>query len=174
MVMDGNIMFYVNKSVIIEMLLIILLALAIGLTWNHRMLRDAWSGKPVAGEKVSSPPTQKAVPLPLGLMQVKDLYDRHEAIFVDARDRSAYHKNHIDGALSLPVGELDTRLAVISKTIAPSKTIVVYCNGFGCHDSNTVAERLMGFGYSDVFVYEGGFPEWLDAGYPTAGGDRAH
>ncbi len=118
-----------NKSIIIEMLLIICLAFAVGLLWNHRLLRDAWYGKPLAGGMVSSPPSQKALPLPLGLMQVKDLYDRHEAAFIDARDESAYLKKHIDGALSLPAGEVDTRLAVIYKAIPKSKTIVVYCNG---------------------------------------------
>jgi rhodanese-related sulfurtransferase len=110
--------------------------------------------------------------LPLGLMQVKDFYDRREALFVDARDRAVFRQGHIDGAVSLPAGEAERELPGFARRFPPTTLVVVYCNGFGCHDSRSVAERLLRAGYQSVFVYEGGFPEWRDAGYPTGGGDR--
>jgi rhodanese-related sulfurtransferase len=33
-----------------------------------------------------------------------------------------------------------------------------------------LAKLLMQAGYTAVYVYEGGFPEWRDAGYPVATG----
>lgn len=168
-----KLMCFWNKSTIAEMLLICSFALAIGLVWNRGMLYDAWSGRPVGAGKISSSPGPASIPLPLGLMQAKEFYDHHEAVFIDARDGGAYRQAHIDGALSLPVGELDRRLADVSRSIPLAMSVVVYCNGFGCHDSNTVAERLAGAGYTSVFVYEGGFPEWQNAGYPTAGDKHA-
>lgn len=48
-------------------------------------------------------------------------------------------------------------------------TLVVYCNGYGCPDSRETAEKLLSAGFGRVFVYEGGFPEWKEAGLPTEG-----
>jgi len=46
-------------------------------------------------------------------------------------------------------------------------TLMLYCSGFGCPDSFDLGERLLAEGYLDVRVYEGGFPEWRDAGLPV-------
>jgi len=47
--------------------------------------------------------------------------------------------------------------------------LVIYCNGFGCHDSTVLGEKLLDKGYTQILVFEGGFPEWKDAGLPTEG-----
>jgi rhodanese-related sulfurtransferase len=154
-----------------EIALIFLLAAAAGFAWNHRLLSDALSGKAVQATQKSVPSTQQGTtPLPLGLMQVKELYDRKDALIVDARDNPSFAAGHIRGALSLPLGEVDARLATFRAKAPPTATIVVYCNGFNCHDSMDLGSRLLGAGYRKVFVFLGGYPEWRDAGYPTAEG----
>ena len=154
-----------------EMALIFLLAAAAGIAWNHRLLSDAWSGKAVRASQQSAPSTQQGTtPLPLGLMQVKELYDRKEALIVDARDNPSFAAGHISGALSLPLVDVAAGLAAFRTKAPPTATIVVYCNGFNCHDSMDLGSRLLGVGYRKVFVFLGGYPEWRDAGYPIAEG----
>jgi rhodanese-related sulfurtransferase len=156
---------------------ICLVATLVGLTWNHRLLHSAWTGnvptKPsaaVTDMKASPGREPAAIPLPLGLMQVKELYDRKEATIVDARDGVAYFAGHIAGAVSLPVGEADSRLAEFMNRFPHATLLVVYCNGYACQDSRNLAEKLIVAGYQTVFVFEGGLPEWQDAGYPVTGG----
>lgn len=105
-------------------------------------------------------------------MQVKEFFDRGEAVIVDARSPETFAKGHIRGARSLPVGEAERRLPELSRQVPKDAMLVVYCNGFGCHDSMELGKKLQQAGYEQVFVYEGGYPEWRDAGYPTEGGQQ--
>lgn len=162
-----------NIPLFIEMVVIFILASAIGIGWNHQLLRDVLAGKPVQGKvgsETSPQPTAAATPLPLGLQQAKELYDRREATFVDARDKSDYAAGHIKGALPLPLGDFETRLARFKVEVKPDKTLIVYCNGFDCHDSMNLGNKLIKAGYGNVYVFLGGFPEWKDAGYAVEGG----
>ena len=103
-------------------------------------------------------------------MQVKEFLDRKEAVIVDARDKAAFAAGHITGAVSLPLGEAAGRLADFAKRYPSTTLLVVYCNGYDCHDSHNLANKLIAAGYPTVFVFEGGFPEWQSAGYPVTGG----
>ena len=69
-------------------------------------------------------------------------------------------------------GEADGRLAEFARRYPPTTLLVVYCNGYDCHDSRDLGAKLMKAGYRSVYVFEGGYPEWRDAGYPTEGGNR--
>lgn len=160
------------KRVLTEMALIFLAAATIGIVWNQRLLLDAWTGNAPAAPRSDEAQTQGKIPLPLGLMQARELYDRKEATFVDARDGKAFAERHITGARSLPAGEGAARLSRFRAEVPAAATLVVYCNGYDCHDSREVGKMLMENGYGTVYVFEGGFPEWRDAGYPTAGGKR--
>lgn len=154
-----------RKKLLAEMTVIFLMAATLGIAWNHTLLFNAWTGKGAPGEAQ----TGGNVPLPLGLMQVKELYDRNEATFVDARDDKSFATRHIRGAVSFPVGEFATQFPRFRAQAARTTTLVVYCNGYDCHDSRELGTRLLENGYRTVYVFEGGFPEWRDAGYPTAG-----
>jgi rhodanese-related sulfurtransferase len=156
-----------------EMAAILLVAAVLGVAWNRTLLHNAWTGgAPAVTLAGESPLVTAKVPLPLGLMQVKELYDRKEAIIVDARDAGAFAAGHIKGALSLPVGEVAARLPRFQRDVPATATLVVYCNGYGCHDSMELGKKLLEAGCRTVYVFEGGFPEWGGAGYPTAKGER--
>lgn len=166
-----------TKKLLREMAIICLIAATIGIAWNQRLLLNAWTGNvpantpaPASMPSNQSGQGQQAVPLPLGLMQVKEFHDRKEAVIVDARDVSAFTAGHISGAVSLPLGEADARLAEFAKRYPPTTLLVVYCNGYDCHDSHALAGKLITAGFTTVFVFEGGFPEWEAAGYPVTGG----
>ena len=159
-----------KPHILIEMAMILLTAAAAVVGWNHKLLTDAWSGKAVQTKQEAVPASpQGGTPLPLGLMQVRELYDRKEATFVDARDRETYAAGHIKGALSLPRGDTGAGLAPFSARVKPAATVIVYCNGFDCSDSMELGKSLLKAGYQRVYVYLGGYPEWRDAGYPVEG-----
>jgi rhodanese-related sulfurtransferase len=158
------------RHLFIEMLCLLLAATLLGIAWNHRLLYGVWTGQLVstaAGPDHRS--GQENMPLPVGLMQVKELYDRHEAVLVDARDGAAFAAGHITGATSLPVGEAEAERIRFMERVSFSTLIVVYCNGYDCHDSRELAERLVKWGYRTVYVFEGGYPEWRAAGNPISG-----
>jgi len=51
------------------------------------------------------------------------LVKKHKAVWVDVRPKESYEQGHIPGALSIPLGDLMTRL----REIPPGKMIITYC-----------------------------------------------
>ena len=163
-----NIATLISRRTITEMALIIMLSAVVGIIWNRRMLVDSWTGIVTAPQATSSSPAVHP-PLPLGLMQVKELFDHGEGYFLDARDAAAYAQGHIKGARSLPLGESEAGLEGFRRQIPQGTTLIIYCNGYGCHDSMKLGEKLRRAGYGEIYLFEGGYPEWREAGYPVEG-----
>jgi rhodanese-related sulfurtransferase len=152
-----------------EVCLIIAISACIGLLWNRTLLTSAWRGE-LAGQAQAAPQGE-AIPMPVGLMQVKEMYDTKQAVIVDARSAASFAEGHIAGAVTLPLEEARKNPGQPFKVKLPADAaIIAYCNGFSCHDSMDLGKILMKAGYSSVYIFEGGFPEWRDAGYQIAKG----
>lgn len=158
------------KKLMFEMTVIVLLAVTIGIIWNYRLLREISTGRLAA---VTSPPEISATPaatlIPAGLAQVKELFDTKDAVFIDARESSVFQQSHIQGAISFPMETLETTLPGFLKKVPYETNLVIYCNGYGCHDSRDLGQKLLQQGYRQIFIFEGGYPEWKDAGFPIEG-----
>lgn len=153
-----------------EIAIVVTLAALLGLAWNKTLLTDAWRGeKSPATGAVQPAQAAEAVPMPVGLSQAKELHDSGQAVLVDARSADSFAKEHIAGAVSLPLA-VAGKTSPALKNVTPDTIIIAYCNGFSCHDSMELGKLLIKAGYRQVFVFEGGLPEWRDAGYPTKGG----
>lgn len=159
-------------NMVSEITLIVLASAALGIVWNRTLLTDAWRGAPT--QQVSAASQGEALPMPVGLMQVKEMLDAGQAVVVDARSAGSFAEEHIEGAVSLPLEEAlkGTGGAALLKKAPRDAVIIAYCNGFSCRDSMDLGKVLIKEGYSSVFVFEGGLPEWRDAGYPVARGKR--
>jgi rhodanese-related sulfurtransferase/DNA-binding transcriptional ArsR family regulator len=81
---------------------------------------------------------------------------------IDVRPRLEYQAGHIAGALSVPVDELDERLA----TLPARKEIVAYCRGPYCVMAYEAVARLRARGRRARRLADG-FPEWRAAGLPV-------
>lgn len=147
---------------VLEAAALLALGLALGLTFNARLLLTAWTTPPAPPP--AAPAVSPAYPVPVLLADVQALLARG-AVAVDARSAEHYAAGHLPGALSLPL-EQAADPAKLSH-LPTGTTLVVYCSGYGCSDSFDLAVALLAAGYTDVRVFEGGYPEWHDAGLPV-------
>lgn len=154
-----------------EIGILVLLATIIGLGCNYRLLKTVWFAAKTSTVPVQTVP-QMSIPLPLGLMQVKELFDKKGAVIIDARDRNAYAAGHIKGAISLPLMEASSLVPELSGRVPKEAVLVVYCNGYACEDSVDLGKQLLSAGYVTVYYFDGGFPAWLDARYPVGKGAK--
>jgi rhodanese-related sulfurtransferase len=86
---------------------------------------------------------------------------------LDVLSPEAYHRQHIAGALNVPLSQIDSLHAKLPK----DGTIVTYCAGPGCPASARAAERLLQLGFKDVRAFEGGIAGWTKAGLPVVKGE---
>ncbi len=100
------------------------------------------------------------------IIMVKNIYDHQQAIFVDARSQEDFREGHIRGAVSLPIGEFESRIDHFKASYPLSQYIVAYCSGRECDDSHELAQRLFEHGYADVSVFIDGYPAWMAEGFP--------
>jgi len=84
------------------------------------------------------------------------------AVVIDVRPREEYRAGHIPGALSVPVDELDKRLA----ELPAGKEIVAYCRGPYCAMAYDAVSRLRARGRRARRLADG-FPEWRASGLPV-------
>ncbi|MFG1343011.1 ArsR/SmtB family transcription factor [Xanthobacter autotrophicus] len=97
-----------------------------------------------------------------------DLVDRAQAglvTVIDVRPREEFDLGHVPGAVSVPLEELDARLAEFD----PAMEIVAYCRGAYCLLAVEAVARLRARGFSARRM-EDGMPEWRAAGLPVAAG----
>jgi rhodanese-related sulfurtransferase len=137
----------------------------LGLAVNHISPR----GIPL----LPSPANQQAgdelgLPLPAGIGGVdndeaRQALDDPSALFLDARSPQEYNEGHLPGALNLPAYEFDDHFFEVMEPIEEASRIIVYCDGDECSDSIAVAERLVEFGFSEVYVFEGGWRSWVES-----------
>ena len=82
------------------------------------------------------------------------------ALVLDVRPSDAYARERIANAVSVPMGDLERRLADLAP--ARDRSIVVYCSdgNAGERATRTMTER----GYTDTANVRGGIAAWKDAG----------
>jgi rhodanese-related sulfurtransferase len=98
-------------------------------------------------------------------LRAKQIIDQHpNACLVDVREEEEYLAGHIEGALLLPVDDID---ALTASDVIPSKTteVLLYCRS-GAR-SKLAAERLAGLGYENIYDLGGltGWPYGLVSGW---------
>ncbi len=101
--------------------------------------------------------------------ELKERLDRDDAItVVEALGPMYYEEAHIPGALNLPHEEVDE----LAPRLLPDRdaSVVVYCSNLQCQNSVVASKRLVHLGYTNVFEYEEGKQDWIDAGLPIESG----
>jgi rhodanese-related sulfurtransferase/DNA-binding MarR family transcriptional regulator len=85
-----------------------------------------------------------------------------DVVVIDVRPTEEFEAGHIDGARSVPIGQLDGRLAELPAALE----IVAYCRGPYCAFAHDAVRRLRAAGRQARRLEEG-WPEWRLAGHRT-------
>ncbi|HEV2565636.1 MAG TPA: rhodanese-like domain-containing protein [Microvirga sp.] len=95
----------------------------------------------------------------------KGLHDRG-ARFVDVRSAVAHRRGHIPGAHLRDVVITLSR-ETLSEVAGPDDEVVFYCYGRYCPMSAFASAKALKWGFSRVYYFAGGYPAWVDNGYPV-------
>jgi rhodanese-related sulfurtransferase len=104
---------------------------------------------------------------PVSLAELRRMLREGRVTVLDVRPPDEYEAGHIPGALSIPVAELERRLA----EVPAGREVVAYCRGPYCVFSLEAVETLRGHGYAARRADEG-LPEWRAEGWPVREGHR--
>ena len=88
------------------------------------------------------------------------------AVLVDVRELNEYNEVHAEGALLLPLSELEERYAELPK----DKPLLMICRS-GARSARA-GEFLLQNGYGDVTNLGGGTLAWNEAGLPVVRGNQ--
>jgi len=111
-------------------------------------------------------PTEITSPMVVNLEFSKYHFDAGSAIFIDARDPEEYDSGHIQGAINIPFDYYKEYEDLINE-LDEEKIYITYCSGGECSLSMDLADYLYHEKLFDaVLIFEGGWPEWRDIGYP--------
>ena len=93
----------------------------------------------------------------------KDLFDQN-MLFVDARSEEYYLDGHIPKAVCND--NLDSLITKIEKQVAIDDGFVVYCSDDDCGSSEELAYLLQEQGFSNIYLFNGGWKQWVDNNLP--------
>jgi len=123
-----------------------------------------------AGEKKSWQKAVASVPAErqMNLEQFKKLYDdviagKEKAYLIDTRTHPEFYAFHIPYTDHIHSGHMYTFPKLIKDKDAK---IVVWCRTF--KRQAYVAEKLVEYGYTNVWTYKEGIVGWIKAGYPVS------
>jgi rhodanese-related sulfurtransferase/DNA-binding HxlR family transcriptional regulator len=91
----------------------------------------------------------------IGREELLERAARGDVVLVDVRPGIEFRSGHIEGARSIPIEELDERLA----ELPADREIVAYCRGPFCAYAHEAVRRLRAAG-RDARRLEDGWPEW--------------
>jgi rhodanese-related sulfurtransferase/predicted transcriptional regulator len=91
----------------------------------------------------------------VGREELVDRLSRGEVVLVDVRPTEEFAAGHIDGAQSIPLDELERRLAELPS----DREVVAYCRGPFCAYAHEAVRRLQTAGRTARRL-EDGWPEW--------------
>ena len=80
--------------------------------------------------------------------EAMEVYKKANALLIDVRTPEEYRKEHIDGAINIPVYEIDN---IKNETIDQDKVILEYCSTG--KRSKIVKQILMQNGYKNVYTF---------------------
>lgn len=105
---------------------------------------------------------ETAEPVPISAERVLEIITEGEDYFIlDVRSGDEYDSGHIQGAVLIPVSELEGRL----EELPEDKPIIVYCRSGS--RSASAAGILVENGFGEVYDMGGGITEWMEKGYPV-------
>ena len=102
----------------------------------------------------------------MSMDEVNARLGKPDLVLVDVREKDAFDRGHLPGAIHVPRGQLELR--VDKELPNPSARILTYCQ-FG-RVSTLAAATLRTMGFMRAVALDGGYDAWVKAGFPTEAG----
>jgi rhodanese-related sulfurtransferase len=134
-----------------DCVLILLLATAVGVLFNFA----APQGISLVQESVLRPAVAGITPGAARRVMEKD-----GAILIDARPRELYDRQHIQGALNVPLSLFDVVYMMKLSQLDPARPVIVYGRTISRRYDDELAFRLKQRDHEDVKVLHGGLDGW--------------
>ena len=92
---------------------------------------------------------------------------------IDVRLAKEYHEKHIRGAQSIPYAEKSLKDVAFEpaldqwagpEKLDKAKPVIFHCNGAECWKSYKAAKVALSKGFTTIYWFRGGFPEWESSG----------
>ncbi|NHZ86909.1 MAG: hypothetical protein GWP19_13710 [Planctomycetia bacterium] len=97
-------------------------------------------------------------------LEIAKRFFNDNMLFVDARNNISFEASHITGALSsVPYEKM---IDNIFNSLGFNEPFVIYCDDEECGLSEDLAYRLQAEGFSKIYVFSGGWNQWVDAKLP--------
>lgn len=85
--------------------------------------------------------------------------ERNDTVIVDARpQKPKFEQGHIPTAINIPFTQFEKLQGKLPRD--PATPIIFYCGGLDCRLSHKSATAAMALGYTNISVFEKGYPEW--------------
>jgi CRP-like cAMP-binding protein/rhodanese-related sulfurtransferase len=112
--------------------------------------------------QLSSPETVSTVTLSYTM----EKYRKGEAVFIDAMPVNFYNKEHIKGALSLPLSLFEIMYMLHLSGIEKEKELIIYGRTISRHYDKDVAQKLVLNGHTNIKILIDGLSAWKKNGNP--------
>jgi len=120
----------------------------------------------IAGEKPHAPESMPGTIIVSAEDVIEMVLANSELVVIDSRKKTEYIKGHIEGAINI----LNTELVLEDlEFIVPDRTtaLLFYCNGVRCLRSSDSITKVVGWGYTNLFWFRGGWKEWTEKRLPV-------
>lgn len=94
--------------------------------------------------------------------------EKRDFILIDTRSKAEYQEAHIIGAINIPEKEFEQMAPEIIRE--KDKMIILYCSGVKCGKSKRTAKIANAMGYTNLLIYNEGFPVWEERGLKIVAG----
>jgi len=116
----------------------------------------AYAAKKVSPETVDGATT-------VSTQEAKQLFDRG-IVFIDVRSNRDWEAGRIPGSVHIELKHEFTQQS-LGAVVSKDQPVVLYCNSIGCMRSSHASQKAVSWGYSKIYYYRLGFPDWKRAGY---------
>jgi len=83
----------------------------------------------------------------------------NKTLIIDARpQKTKFDKGHIPTAINIPFSQFDTLNGKLPRDL--NTPVIFYCGGLKCRLSHKSAAKALEMGYTNVKVFDKGYPEW--------------
>lgn len=155
------------QTALFQIIFVILLSAAIGFSVN--MIRSGdisvigdWSTE-------SRLTDVDGTSLEISITEAKEVFNKKQAVFLDARDKALFDQGHIKGAKNLPWHAVDDYFTDSVGGMANNTLIITYCDGETCELSHELALFLEEMGFSNVKILVNGWTMWQELNLPVEG-----